>query len=286
MLKLNIDDIRSEDYFVTDLISRFRIASKPKKSSSNNSRKYMLLATCGILVIATSLHMTADITLAENISAENMIADINYDLLEEVGDTTTSALVLTQNKENERLEAIRLAEIKAQEERDRKAQEEAARKAQEERNRNKYYDVVANTQPSDGPFRLSLYNHTADQMISNINSWFSGYPLDGYGESMVQAGTAYNVDPYVLAAVATEESGRGRYLANSYNPYGIKNPSGAGFRAFSSFDEAICYLAKLLSSKTYLGRGLNTLDAIGRVYCPSPGGWGSRITAHIHSIAG
>lgn len=278
MPRLDIDDIRSEKYFVTDLISRFSIASKPKDARNNSSRKYMLLATCGILAIATSLHMTADITLAENMSAENMIADINYDLLEEVGDTATSTLVLTQNKENERLEAVRLAEIKAQ--------EEAARKAQEERNKNKYYDTVAHTQPSDGPFRLSLYNHTADQMISNINSWFSGYALGGYGEYMVQVGTAYNVDPYVLAAVATEESGRGRYLANSYNPYGIKNASGNGFRAFNSFDEAICYLAKLLSGKTYLGAGLTTLDAIGRVYCPSPSGWGSRITAHIHSIAG
>lgn len=277
MPRLDIDDIRSEKYFVTDLISRFSIASKPKDARNNSSRKSMLIATCGILAIATSLHMTADITLAENMIADNMVADINYDLLEEAGDISTSTLVLTQTKENERLEAVRLAELKAQEE---------ARKAQEERNKNKYYDSVANTQPSDGPFRLSLYNHAVDQMINNINNWFSGYPLAGYGEYMVQVGTAYNVDPYVLAAIATEESGRGRYLANSNNPYGIKNPSGVGFRAFNSFDEAICYLAKLLSGKPYLGSGLTTLDAIGRVYCPSPGGWGSRITAHINSIAG
>lgn len=266
MSRVDVESIRSDKYFTDDLKIRCKLLGK----HFNKAIYYRLglLSLGAVIAIGVGTTMTSDIAVAKP-----SICEISY---EELGTGTTSVMMILQSKEDARLEAKRIEEERIKEEQ---------RKAEEAEKKNKYSSKIANVQPQGGQFRLSLYNHSAERMITNIDNWFKGYPLQGLGSTIVRVGTAYDVDPYVLAAIATEESGRGKYLANTYNPYGIKNSTYTGYRAFNSFEEAICFLANLLSGKPYLGSGLTTLDQIGRVYCPSPAGWGSRITSHVHAIA-
>ncbi|WP_304427982.1 hypothetical protein [uncultured Clostridium sp.] len=267
MSGIDVENIRSDKYFNEDLKLRCKLLGK----HFNKSLYYRLgiLSLGGLLAIGVTATMSSDIAMAEPV-----ISEVSYEDTATIG--TTSVMMILQTKENARLEAKRIEEERIKEEK---------RKAEEAKKKNRYSNKIANVQPQGGRFRLSLYNHSAEQMIHNIDSWLAGYPMAGLGSTIVRVGTAYNVDPYVLTAIATEESGRGKYLANTYNPYGIKNSTYTGYRAFNSFEEAICFLANLLSGKPYLGSGLTTLDQIGRVYCPSPAGWGSRITSHVHAIA-
>ena len=273
---LDLDKIKSERYFFTDLNNRFNDLFSMICNiipSLSNKQKMIIISALSLCLVSNLALLNTNLVVEEKYLAGIM----NYDHIE-VEDNFVNTLALTKGKELARLDAVYAAEAAAAEQA--RLEEERARTS------NIYYDEIANAGLSDGPFRLSLYNHNAETMINNINASFAGYPLAGTGEAFVQIGTAYNVDPYVLAAMATEESARGLAMPASYNAFGITNGGVAnGFRAFNSFEEAISYTARTLSGPIYLGRGMTSLYEIGPVYCPSPGGWADRIINIINSIA-
>lgn len=123
-----------------------------------------------------------------------------------------------------------------------------------------------------GTLRLANHNHDKQTMIDHINRFYAGTPMAGTGESAVDAGIKYNVDPYAVAAISRTESGRGAHCANTNNPFGRK-AIGGGYMSWGSFSEALYDEASYLA-RVYLNRGLTNWDSIGHVYCET-GGWAS-----------
>lgn len=132
-----------------------------------------------------------------------------------------------------------------------------------------------------GNLRLANHSHDKQTMIEHINRFYAGTPMAGTGDSAVDAGIQYNVDPYAIAAISKTESGRGAHCANSNNPFGRK-AIGGGYMAWGSFSEALHDEASYLA-RVYLNKGLTNWDTIGHVYCET-GGWASTNRSYQNEI--
>lgn len=267
---VDLNKIKSDNYFYVEMRYRIlKLFSKIKEFIPKVGYRQKIV----FIVILCSL-IIANITSVSSISFGKQLTNRNdFSIMEHsqsVEDIFDSGVAIAKITELKRIEEIA-------------KQEEEAKNQQA----NKYYNEIKDAEITGGSFRLSLYNHDAQTIINNINNWFAGYPLEGLGETFLKVGSAYDVDPYVLAAMATQESGRGVHQANSYNVFGLTNGGlSNGFKAFSSYEESISFAAKTLAGPIYLGSGMTSLSQIGPVYCPSPGGWADKIMSHIYNIAG
>jgi hypothetical protein len=102
-----------------------------------------------------------------------------------------------------------------------------------------------------------------------LDSYLGGV-LAGHGAAFEQAGATYGVDPRLLAAIATFESGHGTsHLAKAYNnPTGMTVPNNPKqYQKFASIPDAINATAKDLA-ENYLKRGLTTIPQIAAEYAP------------------
>jgi len=83
----------------------------------------------------------------------------------------------------------------------------------------------------------------------NIDAYFSKWdlPLAGYGEVFVEVAHKYDLDPYLLPAIAMRETTGGKHLCRS--PKGSHNPFGYGSCkiGFDSFEHAIDTVGKAIS---------------------------------------
>ena len=107
----------------------------------------------------------------------------------------------------------------------------------------------------------------------------------GYGQAFVQAGRENNIDPILLAAISTHESGRwkSRTARQKNNWMGLMTRGGA--KSFGKPEDSIFYAAGLLNRKPFKSR--NTLSAIAPIYCAkSPGHWKVSVLHLEHEIAG
>jgi beta-N-acetylglucosaminidase len=100
-----------------------------------------------------------------------------------------------------------------------------------------------------------------------------GGVLKGQGSAFEDAGHKYGVDPMLLAAIATLESGHGTsHAAVAYNnPTGMMDPNSKDQKQFIRYDsipDAIEATARNLS-QNYLQQGLSTIDQIASKYSPS-----------------
>ena len=94
-------------------------------------------------------------------------------------------------------------------------------------------------------------------------------PLVGWGLPMVRIARRYDVDPRLLAAIASCETTGGTRGGGPQvnNDFGLLLPNGE-HRPFKSRKQAILYISKLLHDK-YVGKGLNTIEKIGAKYAPT-----------------
>jgi hypothetical protein len=102
-----------------------------------------------------------------------------------------------------------------------------------------------------------------------LDSYLGGV-LAGQGAAFEQAGATYGVDPRLLAAIATFESGHGTsHLAKAYNnPTGMTVPNKPNqYQKFNSIPDSINATAKDLA-ENYLKRGLSTIPEIAAQYAP------------------
>ncbi len=99
-----------------------------------------------------------------------------------------------------------------------------------------------------------------------------GSPLADEGDSFISACIKYDLDCYLLPAIASVESGFGRrYIRSNNNPFGW----GGGYIKFSSLSQAIDTVAKTLRQK-YINRGAKTIPQIGRIYAADPN-WAAKV---------
>ena len=105
------------------------------------------------------------------------------------------------------------------------------------------------------------------KLLNQYNS-----PLIESTDVFIDACVKYNLDCYLLPAIAGLESTFGKFIyPNSYNPFGW----GRGYMMFSRWEEAINAVAKGLRER-YVNRGAQDTAQIGRIYSESPT-WAVRV---------
>lgn len=106
----------------------------------------------------------------------------------------------------------------------------------------------------------------------DLNSYLGG-ALSGMGQTFVDAGLYYGIDPAFLAAVAVHETGNGTsdaaYSKNNIGGFmGTSDDGGSELLYFTSVEDSIWYMAELLAGDFYIASGLDTPAEIQEVYCP------------------
>ena len=100
-----------------------------------------------------------------------------------------------------------------------------------------------------------------------------GSPMLGAEDSFVDACKKYNLDCYLLPAIAGLESTFGRFIwPNSYNPFGWAR----GYMMFDNWSESIDTVASGLRNN-YINRGALSVYEIGPIYSESPT-WAVRVS--------
>lgn len=110
------------------------------------------------------------------------------------------------------------------------------------------------------------YNGTAEQLNKQLNK--KNGVLKNKGQVFLDAQEKYGVNAVILASIAIHETGYGTSnLAKTKNNVGgIRK--GSGFKSYSSVDECIMDMARLLK-QNYADKGLVTIAQVQQKYCPT-----------------
>ena len=108
-----------------------------------------------------------------------------------------------------------------------------------------------------------------DKILSQANSLASGT-----GKKFFDSGKQYNIDPAAALAFFRKESTFGKYgvAAKTKSIGNIKCTTSNcynGFNSYNTWDDGIEAWYKLISGKTYVGVGLDTIEEIIPKYAPS-----------------
>ncbi len=112
-----------------------------------------------------------------------------------------------------------------------------------------------------------------------------GSPMEGMGKYIVKIADKYHIDPYLIIAIAQQESNLGKKMPhNCFNAWGWGIHS-RGTLCFSNWTEAIDTFAKGIS-QSYYAYGLNTPDKIMTKYNPnSPNGaWAKGVNQFLQEL--
>jgi len=136
-------------------------------------------------------------------------------------------------------------------------------------------------------FEIKTAFATRDARPVIIEKYFAHYnsPMAGLGEFIVQTAEKNEVDPYLIVAIAQQESNLGKLMPdNCYNAWGWGIHS-AGTLCFNNWNEAINTYAEGLS-KSYHAYNLYTPDEIMTKYVPhSPGGaWAKGVNQFLAEL--
>lgn len=133
---------------------------------------------------------------------------------------------------------------------------------------------------------ISLAVKAADARPVTIDAYLSTYnsPLSGYGQVIVDTADKYSLDPYLIVAIAQQESNLCKVIpAGSYNCWGWGIHS-EGTLKFSSFDQAIEEYTRGLRER-YFDHGYDTPEKIMVKYTPlSDGSWASGVNQFIAEL--
>ena len=119
-----------------------------------------------------------------------------------------------------------------------------------------------------------------DRYLNHYNS-----PMAGMGDYIVKVSDAVGLDPYLVIAIAQQESNLGKLMPpNCHNAWGWGIHS-AGTLCFDSWNEGINTFVSGLSSK-YLAYGLHTPEEIMTKYnATSPGGaWAKGVNQFLEEL--
>lgn len=105
------------------------------------------------------------------------------------------------------------------------------------------------------------------RIVATLTGGLRGSPLEPWAVRFEQAGRRWNVSPYLMAAIAGQESSFGRYVSPG-NAWGI----GPGI-AFADFGAGVDYLAEMLSQRY----NMSSLYSIQSAYCPGCGEWPGKV---------
>jgi hypothetical protein len=108
----------------------------------------------------------------------------------------------------------------------------------------------------------------ADQIVASLNDHLGGV-LAGHGQTFVDAGKKYGVDPKLLAGISIFETGNGtsNMAKEKNNIAGLYDSKAKEYRSFSSVADSIEFHARNLRTN-YLDQGLNTIEDIAKQYAP------------------
>lgn len=120
-----------------------------------------------------------------------------------------------------------------------------------------------------------------------INHYLAHYdsPMSGMGDYIVKTADHFNLDPYLVVAIAQQESNLGKLMPpNCHNAWGWGIHS-AGTLCFDNWNEGINTFISGLAEK-YLAYGLHTPDEIMTKYNPtSPGGaWAKGVNQFLEEL--
>ena len=126
----------------------------------------------------------------------------------------------------------------------------------------------------------------ADARPVTVNAYFETYgsPLAGYGALIVQTADKYNIDPYLIVAIAQQESNLCKNIpADSYNCWGWGIHK-QGTLKFDSFTTAIETVTLGLREK-YFDFGYDTPEKIMPKYTPqSNGSWAAGVNQFLDEL--
>lgn len=128
---------------------------------------------------------------------------------------------------------------------------------------------------------------TEDARPLIINKYLSYYdsPMSGMGDYIVKISDRFNLDPYLVVAIAQQESNLGKLMPKDcHNSWGWGIHS-AGTLCFDTWEEGINTFISGLAEK-YVAYGLKTPEEIMTKYNPtSPGGaWASGVNQFLENL--
>ncbi len=100
----------------------------------------------------------------------------------------------------------------------------------------------------------------------NIDKVLKG-KLSGMGQTFIDAGQKYNVDPSLLVAISQHETGNGKSRAaeEKNNIAGMMGKN--GLKSYATVQESIMDMARNVS-ENYVKKGLTSISTIGAKYAP------------------
>lgn len=133
--------------------------------------------------------------------------------------------------------------------------------------------------------KTALAKEDARPMV--INRYLAHYnsPLAGMGDQIVKVSDQFDLDPYLVVAIAQQESNLGKLMPpNCHNAWGWGIHS-AGTLCFDSWNEGINTFVSGLAQK-YLAYGLRTPEQIMTKYnATSPGGaWAKGVNQFLEEL--
>lgn len=117
---------------------------------------------------------------------------------------------------------------------------------------------------------------------TNYDYLLEGTELKGLGRQLEVGEKLYHVNGLFVAAICAHESGWGtsRLARECNNLGGIKG--GSGYRSFATREICVLYMFSLLD-RLYISRGLDTIGAIGAMYCDTEG-WEASVTSIMNDF--
>lgn len=212
----------------------------------------------GAILIGGVLTTTTNLNAHELLFTEDMTSGISVNKEQVISEDmffSDDVFIISKYGEQKALE-----EKKLKEEQDKK-------KESSKSSSGKYIVPTVNTSQV-GKLRLSIHNDDYDTMVRKCNAMLASDAMAGQGENLVNAGIAYNIDPYILVGIAKVETTGGTYPHAKYNAWGRMTWNGPNWRwaTWNSWKESIYDQAAYLAN--YLNNGRTTLYAIGERYNP------------------
>jgi len=126
--------------------------------------------------------------------------------------------------------------------------------------------------------RIEAFDQRKDILRNYLKSKQS--PLAEYAHVFVREADINNLDWRLVVAISGVESSFGKRIPpGSYNAYGWRG----GKHYFNSWEESIKIVSRTLNEK-YYGKGVVTIEQIGKKYAPPSTTWARNVRFFMHKI--
>lgn len=127
---------------------------------------------------------------------------------------------------------------------------------------------------------MSVYDKS-NLSRDNVSRLVQGTNLQGIEDAVLDVENTYGVNAFFTVAVSKLESGNGysKLAKNKNNLYGLNATGNDVYEnafSFDSKDQCVRFFGKMIKNN-YVNKGLNTVDKINDIYCPSNSEWSSMV---------